>query len=544
MKLFFKPIHLLTMVSIWISICCASMLEWDSTGNLIAHSYSIWGDWSAHFTFISNLLERGPSFLWGDNPVFAGIPFQYPFLSHVFTALVAFVTRTSPITATYRTSLILMFTLPFCLDYFFRGLKLKPWTSAIATLLFLLMGGFQFLSSTLSATEPYTNQFSQGSVFTQFIAFEFFPQRAFLFGLIVFSLVSGKLLRRLDGRQINLKFLIFTGLAISFTAWLHLHTWIAFAIVLLAYFVFPPKPELRKNAFFFGASIAAFSGVLLAFLLLRNQASDTRISWDLWFPGWAQNSKAGLAGASDMNPISFWIFNTGFFLPLALSGFWQARQNQNLRFLFAAGAFIFVLANLINIQPYYYDNLKLFTYSFLFLSPFAALSIEAIASKKFLIPVAILLTAIQCYSGFHDLEFLRTEHQTASFFSAHEIRLANQFKLLRHSANDLVLINPRHNHWASCLTGNPVVMGYAGWLWSWGINYGEREREVKAILTGAPDLQERIKKLNIAYIVVNTNERIQEQPMQTAPLRALYPLLLSEAGWEVYSTKSPSSSVR
>jgi hypothetical protein len=544
MKQIFKPIYLLTAISAWITWCCAALLEWDFSHNLITHSYSVWGDWSAHFTFISNLLERGPSFLWGDNPAFANVPFQYPFLSHVITAIIAWVTRMSVVNSTYWTSLILMFALPFCLFYWFRSLKVKPWTSVVACALFLFIGGFQFFDSTLNPSEPLTNQFQKGSIFTQFIAFEFFPQRAFLFGLIAFTLIGGWLLRKMDQNQIQRKHLVWAGLGIALTSLLHLHTWLAFAAILLAYFAFQPKPALRKPTLYFGMAVAAISAVFLSFLLMRGHANDLRLTWNWWQPGWAQNQKAGMPAAAEMNFFYFWIFNTGIFLPLAALGFWIVRKQAELRPVFYAGLLIFIIALTLNIQPYFYDNLKLFTYSFLFFAPFVALALEPLFRQKYLFPAGLILLALQCAAGIADLEFLRSGHQTTTFFANYEFDLANEFKTLRQSPNDRVLINPRHNHWVSCLTGNPLIMGYPGWLWSWGINYGEREREVQAVLLGKENMLQVVKNLEVAYIIVNAREQIANQPINLDALRANYPVILSKNDWLIFSTRSPSSSVR
>jgi len=552
MKLLFRPPLLaLLAIGIAITLCCSPLLGWDSAGNLVVHSYSVWGDWSAHFTFISNLLERGPAYLWGDNPVFSGIPFQYPFLSHVLTAILAWILRffsmttaQATIAATFWSSLALMFALPFCLYYWCRSLKLKPWTCIVAILLFLLIGGFQFFDSSLSVTEPLTNQFSKGSIFTQFVAFELFPQRAFLFGLVAFSLLGGKLLRDLNAGRFGTKKAIVLGAAFAFTAWLHLHTWIAFGDFLLCYWIFSAKPEQRKRVLVFGVGVAAFSALLLGFLLMRNHANDTRLSWTWWQPGWAQNEKAGIAAAAAMNPIAFWLYNTGIFLPLALIGLFLKRKERSLRALGAAGLILVVVALLFNIQPYFYDNLKLFTYGFWFLAPFAASALEPLFSRKSLFAAGAVLLVLQCWSGASDLEFLRSGHQNTLFFRADEFRLAEHFKAIRKSADDLVLIAPRHNHWVPCLAGNPVVMGYPGWLWSWGISYGDREHEVQDILLGKDTMTETAKRLGVDYIVVQRGETVANQPVNFSALESHFQNVLSENGWEIFSTKSPSSSVR
>jgi hypothetical protein len=554
MKQIFKPVSLILIAfSIWITWVCASLLQFDDTGNLIVHSYSIWGDWSAHFTFISALRERGFSWIAGDNPLFPGIPFQYPFLSHALTYIFSRLTFLDTIHATYVSSLLLIFILPFTLYTTLRKLTLSAWGSLAATLSFLLIGGFQWLDGSLKTTEPLTNQFDQASIFTQFILFEFFPQRAFLFGILIFL---GCVTYALNVREWTLKRKGFLGIVLSLTALLHIHTWIAVGTLLVFLWVFPPfdsKKLSRKSIFIFGAAVAVLSGAFLSFLLLRGDASSTRMSWDFFMPGWAQNEKAHIAKASDMNFIIFWIFNTGFFLPLAIFGMWVKRRDVFLRACAAAGILIFVIAETFNIQPYFYDNLKLFTYAFLFFTPFVGIAFETIAGfKKFPkylgVGMVVLLVGVQTYSGAHDLRAFQEGLQQTGFFSTSEFEMAEQFKGLRNSPNDIVLINPRHNHWVPCLTGNPVAMGFAGWLWSWGISYGTRENQIKEVLIGGPHADEVLNSLHLAYAAIQTGEKIQNQEVNVPYFDAHFKKIMGSGAWSVYSLKdritSPTTSVR
>ena len=452
----------------------------------------------------------------------------------MLTAIYAWVFHLDVAAAVYSSSLMLLFLLPFSLYYFFQSFALKCWTAFAAIVLFLFIGGIQFLDSSLKASEPLTNQFNEGSVFTQFVIFELFPQRAFLFGLIAFSFLIGFLVRLQNTKKISTQHWLLIGLGLGLTPLLHLHTWIASAVFLLFVFIFPIKEAYRKSLFKFGLGVALFSLIWIYFLLIRGEKSHQG-GWDYWFPGWAQNSKAGLKGAMEMNPFGFWIYNTGILLPLMGFGFYRQRKTKTLFALFASGVFLFLVGLLFNIQPYFYDNLKIFTYAFLFLAPFAALGIQAIFEFKYSKWLAPLLVIFQCTTGFLDLQFMASKRQTATFFSAEEITLAKEFKEVRSSADALVLIVPRHNHWLPCLSGNPVAMGYPGWLWSWGINYAPREQEVNQIFLGAPNALSLIHQLGIRYMVVNKHESIGTKSINFEFLKSQFPLALERGDWLVYS---------
>jgi uncharacterized membrane protein len=50
-------------------------------------------------------------------------------------------------------------------------------------------------------------------------------------------------------------------------------------------------------------------------------------------------------------------------------------------------------------------------------------------------------------------------------------------------------------------------MGYAGHLWSQGIDYAARDAEVRRIYTGAPDAAELLARDKVEYVVVSPLER-------------------------------------
>jgi len=547
---------ILTLISIFLCVCCWQMLEWDSAGNLIAHSYSVWGDWSAHFTFISSLRERGLHWISGDNPLFYGMPFQYPFLSHLFTAIVSMITRLDVVHATFAVSIVFLFALPFSLFHFFQSIRMSVRQSLIAIFLFLFLGGLQAFDSSLSNAEPLTNQFQSGSIFTQIVLFELFPQRAFLIGMVLLLCGLSYLLRQKDAGTLTRKKIIALALVFSMLVLTHLHSWVAMGALLLVNFIFafiaaktssPREPERWKPTLQFGLLVVGLSIPLLYFLLGRNYASvlnsAPKQSWAIWYPGWAQNSQSGQEFAQNMNLFLFWIYNTGIFIPLAIAGkfiLWKRKTKileSPIFILAATGSILFVVAELFNIQPYFYDNLKLFTYSFLFLAPIAAIAIDALFTKKYLIPVALLLIGAQSYTAAKDFMFFKNQKQTAPFLSRKEFDLAEQFKGLRHSADSLVLIAPKHNHWIPTLTGNPVLMGYPGWLWTWGISYSSREAEVNEILLGGPHAEALLGKYPVEYVAIEDHDTAAKQPVNINFFRSHYATLIENGPWHVFSIK-------
>ena len=56
------------------------------------------------------------------------------------------------------------------------------------------------------------------------------------------------------------------------------------------------------------------------------------------------------------------------------------------------------------------------------------------------------------------------------------------------------------------LTGRQSLMRYPGHLGSYGIDYGPREADVKAMYQGGPNADALLQKYNIDYVVVSPEE--------------------------------------
>lgn len=550
MKLKIHPEHwVLLAVSAWITWVCAGMLSWSPRGDLIAGSYSIWGDWSAHFSFIEAFRERGAGWITGDNPLFAGEPFRYPFLSHLLTAGAAFLTGGNTVLATEGLSLLLLFALPFFIHRFFKACGFTSRSSLLSTLLFLFMGGWQWMDSSLSTSEPLTNQFQKGSVFTQFVLFEIYPQRAFLFGMAILLLILTSWARRPSPK---LSVTAIHALGLSLLVFTHLHSWIAMGTLLLMQACFPPRtgPDLRSR-WTLGILTLLFSIPGLAHLFWRHSAFG--LTWEIWLPGWAQSPGAGIAAAAEMGFPGFWIYNTGLFLVLACTGMGLSLKDGDKRALGLGGLILFLIPLFFNLQPYFYDNLKTFTYSFLFLAPFAGAALDRLLGfvriplwSRWVLLLGILFS--QTFSALSDFSFFDRGMQKTVFFTGEEFALAERFKAMRSSPDALSLIVPRHNHWLPCLTGTPLIMGYPGWLWSWGISYSSREAEIKEILSGGARAEELIQKYSIQYFAMPVPSGAAEPGVNALFFENRYKLILESPSWRVYSLteiiKSPSTSVR
>jgi hypothetical protein len=70
----------------------------------------------------------------------------------------------------------------------------------------------------------------------------------------------------------------------------------------------------------------------------------------------------------------------------------------------------------------------------------------------------------------------------------------------------MIIHAPVHNH-PVFLTGRKSLMGYPGHVWTHGLEYLQRESEIKRVYAGAPDADAILRKYAVEYAVVSPLER-------------------------------------
>ncbi|HXG83326.1 MAG TPA: hypothetical protein VNI84_04780, partial [Pyrinomonadaceae bacterium] len=90
-------------------------------------------------------------------------------------------------------------------------------------------------------------------------------------------------------------------------------------------------------------------------------------------------------------------------------------------------------------------------------------------------------------------------------FEADSIKIAEQIKQ-KTAANAMFLNAPTYNT-AVVLSGRRSLMRYTGHLFTYGIDYGLRENELKQIYEGSAEAESFLKKYNIEYVLIGPEER-------------------------------------
>jgi len=128
------------------------------------------------------------------------------------------------------------------------------------------------------------------------------------------------------------------------------------------------------------------------------------------------------------------------------------------------------------------------------------------------------------------------EFQQANIFVTSEDLVFAQKVRANVPTNSLLLTSDQHNHPVSILTGRPIVMGYRGWLWTYGIDYREVERDIATIYAGGQEARPLLEKYGISHIVVGPPEFAQYS-VNASFLQEAFPVVVETDQWIVYSVK-------
>jgi hypothetical protein len=120
---------------------------------------------------------------------------------------------------------------------------------------------------------------------------------------------------------------------------------------------------------------------------------------------------------------------------------------------------------------------------------------------------ALVLIAV-CFiliipTGF--LSVYRETYVSWKMFSDEDLALVN-FVRANTPKDAIFLTSDKHNHPIPCLAGRSIVMGYRGWLWTHGINYTEKERDILVIYHAEVGYENLLVKYGINYILLEKNK--------------------------------------
>lgn len=454
------------------------------------------------------------------NPSFAGAKFSYPFIADLLTA--TFVKIGADVASAMAVQNIAWaFSLAVILERFVAKLTDDRLAGKLAPVLLFLSGGFGFIwflgdfaSQSKSFFDflwqlPRDYTIGQDFRWGNSLITLFLTQRSILLGMPITLVVLGwlwEILRSSADSAANLSYKrsFAYGLLAGTLPLVHLHSLFVIFIVSAFFFFFKLSRVKEWLSFGFGVACVAVPMLVWSMSGTANEASkffELQFGWD----------------SGESNFILFWIKNTGLlFVMLCLGLLFVVRhfrsagddalQSGYLLVFFIPFAFVFILGNSAKLAPWVWDNIKVLIYAFVGSLPFITIAL----SRMWQSSRALKVLAATCFAALilaGSLDVWRTISAQIKYgvFDQDAVRIAERIKR-QTPASALFLNAPTYNS-AVVLTGRQSLMRYSGHLASHGIDYGQRETDVRSIYLGAANADELLRKYSVDFIVVSPEER-------------------------------------
>ncbi|HQU83076.1 MAG TPA: hypothetical protein PKY59_08135 [Pyrinomonadaceae bacterium] len=560
----------------------------ESKGAIFTGASQNFGDLPFHLGAIFSFTE-GNNFP-PVNPSFAGAKFSYPFISDVLTALMM------KFGANVESAMLVQnvgwaFALLIILERFVFKLTNSKLAAKTAPVLLFFSGGLGFLwffkefgEQTKSFWEflwNLPNDYTIGEKIRwgNSLIVLFITQRSLLFGMPLTIVVLQKLWEifvkeETDNEQLTTNdeqtakvensakdspFHLFTsspfllGLLAGTLPLIHLHSLAALFVVTA--FLFFIRTDKWREWVVFGVGVSL---IAIPELIWSASGTASRTSEFIgWHFGWHKGEKE--------NIIWFWLKNTGVFIPLIFAGIallltlknkqteevetaeekpktknqkpktkdQKLKINELLIFLLPF-LFLFLVSNIAKFAPWEWDNIKILIYWFVGALPIVSLVLAWSWNQNIILKIAsVVCLILLTFSGALDVWKTASGQIRSEVFGANAVEIAEKIKL-RTPQNALFLNAPIHNS-AIVLTGRPSLMRYPGHLFSHGIDYADREADVKKIYEGNATSDILLRKYNVEYVLVSPEERGSIKVNESYWEK--FPLVTEVGDYKVYKVK-------
>lgn len=527
----------------WFLLCgrlAGRVIDFDAAGVTTAPA-SNYGDLAFHLSVISSFAFGGN--MPPENPIFAGVTFTYPFLIDLLTALPVRMGAGWEV-ALLITTLPLLLALVGIVESLGERLTGRRWIGRLALLLLFFNGGLGFLSlarelrEVLAAGSAETkwpgivgllvhppaastinNSVLLGGAeipvrYGNLVTTLLIPQRSLMFGLplvgMIIILWQWALTREMAERE-RRRVMVIAGILTGLLPLLHAHGFLAALLVAM------PLALIYRGGHWLGYfGMVGLVGGIPAWWLSQTGVRRTLFAWH---PGWE--------GRGDI--VSFWIINNGPFLAvlLVVLGVLWWRGAALGRFMAPFWVW-FIVPNLVLLAPWAWDNMKIFVYWALISSVVVGWGLHWLLRHRLSVlrVCGVALLGILLLSGMLDVWRGLSPVEKVRLLTTNDLLVAAQIREMT-PPRALILHTPIHNS-PLILTGRRSFMGYAGHLWSHGIDYEEREAALQEMMRGGPRAAELLRAHGIDYVLVDADDEI---------FRDRYPLVFAAGGHRLYRTR-------
>ena len=485
---------------------------------LYAGYVNVWGDWAAHLTFAG-------SFAYGHNfppeyPIDPGHRLGYPFMIDFFAAnLVPLGSRLT--SALVMTSGLLGLAFPAVLYLAAQRFAGGRAAAVIAVFVFLLGGGLGFyfllgdvqrmgLAALVHLPREYTLNRDLNFQWLNPVLAYLVPQRSTLFGFslaLILLLVLWLAVRSGAGWRPFL----FAGVVAGVMPAYHVHAFGTVVALSLFWAVFSRR--VQWLGFFIPALVLGVP--ILAWMWPAANTSVCgsgpslhgycfEVGW-LSYLDWQRTSV--IWAVPDF--VWFWIKNTSLLIPLLIAAHilrgWIPTGFANW---FAPMWLWFLVPNVIVLQPWDWDNTKFF----IFWALLGSILVGGVLARMFMrgpgsAIVAAIVLVLLGLSGALDLARASDFGVSAvQFTDAGGIQVADWVR--QHTdAKAVFAVADEHNSPIPSLAGRRVMIGYPGWLWTYGLSdYVQKGQDLKRVLDGDPTTPELVKKYGVDYVMIGPQE--------------------------------------
>jgi hypothetical protein len=331
----------------------------------------------------------------------------------------------------------------------------------------------------------------------------------------------------------------------------HFHTFLALSIVLVFLCVFGDATmRWQTIALVAGAVVPA---TFFVWLITDHFHAGSVLAWH---PGWVQNDGEFAHpflqshNFGILSPIvhwwDFWFGNFGILMPLVLAVIavcswrlwktkikWGEKLPEEMAFLLPATA-IFVLAFLVKMAPWGWDNLKVMIWAYFIVLPFLWTRLITLWSMPVRAAACVALFA----SGFICLIGGLAVGQPGFGFAERAELDGVGVALRKLPVEARFAAYPTYNH-PLLLQGRKLVLGYPGHLWTQGFDdYGKIYDQLGQLMQGAENWREIARALRVRYIFWGREEK-QNYAASKRPWEQTAAAVASGSWGAIYDAEQP-----
>lgn len=520
-----------------VGLCLSHFLP-TMRGNLMSAGYT-WADLALHTTLIASLAKKPAIDL--TLPIFAGSKLTYPFLVDFFSAQMLrlgagwqwslLLPSLALMYGFVRLFMSLIYRLTRSLRATWIGLALVLLSgSAWGMVLFLKDLATSGLSVHQLLLQDYSKLDQNNLQYANFITSHLLPQRAYLFGIVVAMLIIILLWELVTRHKSHNKYrsmAMLAGLLLGALPLIHTHSFLVvmgFAGVLWIVSSLRVK-KVNQELFW----VLLIGGVLAAPQLAWQFSGSYHEGFGYWRLGWLTPSNMGI--------LTFWLRQLGVMaLLFGLGPYLLYRQKAHyfVSTLYWFGVALFVIGNIYIFQPSAWDNMKFFTYAYwMMLIPVVA-ALASISRAWWGKIVLFVILALTCGTGI--IALAREGEVNYTFATQGDLAVAYAVeRAVPPSA--LILVNPDlHHNPITNLSGRNTLVGYNGWLWSYGINYLERDQDARKMMQGEAGAAKLLGTYGIDYVAFSDDD-IASGAANNFYYDFKFSQIINQNNWHVYKIR-------